>query len=129
MGNVYRTMAWPKNAEPMELAIGMNLAAASVLLLLILFSQNIALPGGLESVKLTAFVTILIASVMIAMHSRLQFVGGPTYLSQIGYVAAGVALLVGMLVFGESYSWVTWVGAVIILFGASMSMKAQKAKS
>lgn len=129
MGNVYRTMAWPKNAEPMELAIGMNLAAASMLFALILISPETSLPGGLESIKVTVLITALVASVMIAMHSRLQFVGGPTYLSQIGYVAAGVALLVGMWVFGESYSWITWAGALIILIGAVFSMKAQKAKS
>lgn len=129
MGNVYRTMAWPTNAEPMELAIGMNLSAAFMLLVVILVSPVVSLPGGLESIKLAALVTALVASVMIAMHSRLQFVGGPTYLSQIGYIAAGVALLIGMLVFNESYSWITWVGAVIILIGAAVSMKAQKTKS
>lgn len=129
MGNVYRTMAWPKNAEPMELAIGMNLAAASMLFVLVLISPQASFPGGMESIKLTVLITILVASVMIAMHSRLQFVGGPTYLSQIGYIAAGVALLVGMLAFGETYSWITWLGAFVILVGAVLSMQAQKAKS
>lgn len=128
LGNVYRTMAWPKNAEPMELAIGMNLAAAVMLMTLILISPDTSLPGGLELVKLTALTTALVASVMIAMHARLQLVGGPTYLSQIGYIAAGVALLIGMLVFGEAYSWITWVGALIILVGAAVSIKAQKAQ-
>ena len=125
-GNVYRTMAWPKNAEPMELAIGMNLAAALMLLLMIMLSADVSLPGGLETIVLTAVLTALVASVMVSVHSRLQFVGGPTYLSQIGYIAAGVALLIGMLVFGETYSWVTWAGAFIILVGAALSMKAQK---
>lgn len=129
MGNVYRTMAWPDGAEPMELAIGMNLAAATMLLLLIIMLPTASLPGGLESIKLTVVVTVLVTSVMIAMHSRLQFVGGPTYLSQIGYVAAGVALLIGMLVFGETYSWITWLGALIIMVGAMLSMQAQKRQS
>lgn len=124
--NVYRTMAWPANAEPMELAMGMNIAAACMLLGIIVFSGGDSLPGGLETIKLTALFTALMASVMIALHSRLQFVGGPTYLSQIGYVAAGVALLIGMWVFGETYSWVTWIGALIILVGALLSMKAQQ---
>jgi len=125
-GNVYRTMAWPENAEPMELAMGMNLAAACMLLVIITISGDESLPGGLDSIKLTALFTALMASVMIALHSRLQFVGGPTYLSQMGYIAAGVALLIGMLFFGEAYSWITWVGALIILVGAFLSVKAQK---
>ncbi len=126
-GNVYRTMAWPHNAKPVELAIGMNLAAASMLFVLILMLPEAELPGGLETIKITVVLTVLIASLLIAVHSRLQFVGGPTYLSQIGYVAAGVALLIGMLVFDESYSWITWTGALIILAGAVISVRAQKA--
>ena len=126
-GNVYRTMAWPHKAEPVELAIGMNLAAASMLFILILVLPEAKFPAGLETIKFTVVLTVLTASVLIAVHSRLQFVGGPTYLSQIGYVAAGVALLIGTLVFGESYSWITWTGALIILAGAVISVKAQKA--
>ena len=34
---------------------------------------------------------------------RLQAVGGPVYLSQIGYVAAAVGLFSGTLFLGESY--------------------------
>lgn len=126
-GNVYRTMAWPDKAEPVELAIGMNLAAATMLFVMILILPEANLPGGLETIKITVVLTVLTASLLIAVHSRLQFVGGPTYLSQIGYVAAGVALLIGMIVFGESYSWITWTGALIILVGAVISVKAQRA--
>jgi drug/metabolite transporter (DMT)-like permease len=126
-GNVYRTMAWPENAEPVELAIGMNLAAASMLFALLLMLPEATLPGGLETIKFTAVLTVLTAILMVAVHSRLQYVGGPTYLSQIGYIAAGVALLVGKLVFGENYSLITWTGALVILVGAVISVKAQKA--
>ncbi len=125
-GNVYRTMAWPDKAEPIELAIGMNLAAASMLLVLILILPEAKFPAGLATIKFTVVLTVLTASLLIAVHARLQFVGGPTYLSQIGYVAAGVALLIGLLVFGENYSWITWTGAFIILIGAAISVKAQK---
>ncbi len=129
IGNVYRTMAWPGKAEPMELAIGLNLAAASMLLLL-----AIALPGakllvGLPSIPIVVIVTVAVASVMVALHARLQFVGGPTYLSQIGYFAAAVALLVGTLFFNEAYAALTWFGAVIVLIGAALSIIAQKKAS
>lgn len=36
IGNVYRTVAWPCQAQPMELAIGSNLASATLLLALML---------------------------------------------------------------------------------------------
>jgi len=126
VGNVFRTMAWPKNAEPMELAIGMNLAAATMLLLLVLALPSAKLSDGLPSIMPVVTLTVLVASVMIALHSRLQLVGGPTYLSQIGYIAAAVALIVGTLVFNESYALLTWVGALIILVGAALSVVAQQ---
>lgn len=126
IGNVYRTMAWPKNAEPMELAIGMNLAAACMLLLLVLTMPGAQLLLGLPSIPVVVLITVVVASVMVALHSRLQFVGGPTYLSQIGYVAAAVALLVGTLIFNESYAALTWLGAVIVLVGAALSILAQR---
>jgi len=126
VGNVFRTMAWPDNAEPMELAIGVNLAAATLLLLLVLVMPSAQLSGGLPSILPAAFFTILVASVMVALHARLQLVGGPTYLSQIGYIAAAVALLVGTLVFDESYALLTWAGALIIVVGAVLSVLAQQ---
>jgi len=129
VGNVYRTMQWPKNAEPMELAIGMNLAAALMLLTLIFFMPSIQLPGGLEKIGITVLITILVASIMIALHSRLQFFGGPTYLSQIGFVAAVIALIIGTLLLDEHYSPLTWFGALIIILGATISSMSMKASA
>jgi len=126
VGNVFRTMAWPNKAEPMELAIGINLAAATMLLLLVLIMPGAKLSVGLPSIMPVAALTLLVASVMVALHARLQLVGGPTYLSQIGYIAAAVALLVGTLVFDESYALLTWVGALIIVLGAILSVLAQR---
>lgn len=125
-GNVYRTMAWPEKAQPIEVAIGVNLASSAILLLIIVAMPSVSLPGGLESIKSTALFTALVSCFMVAVHARLQFVGGPTYLSQIGYVAAAVALLIGMVFFDEKYSWITWLGAASILIGAGVSMRAQK---
>jgi len=134
IGNVYRTMAWPGNAEPMELAIGMNLAAAIMLVLLLMVMPgaplfSAALFSGMQSILPVVALTVLVASVMVALHARLQLVGGPTYLSQIGYIAAAVALLVGTLVFNESYALLTWIGAFIILIGAALSVIAQRSSN
>lgn len=125
IGNVFRTMAWPKNTEPMELAIGVNLAAAVMLFLLIAFMPGAQPTGALQSIWPVATLTVVVASVMVALHARLQLVGGPTYLSQIGYVAAAVALAIGTFVFNESYALLTWVGALIIVLGAILSVFAQ----
>lgn len=126
IGNVFRTMAWPSNAEPMELAIGINLAAAVMLFFIVLVLPGVQLSQGLFSIVPTVVLTVLVASVMVALHARLQLVGGPTYLSQIGYIAAVVALLVGTGIFNESYALLTWVGALIIVIGAALSVFAQQ---
>ena len=42
-------------------------------------------------------------------------VGGPVYLSQIGYVAAAVGLFSGTLFLGERYGLLTWLGAAVII--------------
>jgi drug/metabolite transporter (DMT)-like permease len=65
---------------------------------------------------------------MFAFFFRLQHVGGPVYLSQIGYVAAAVGLLSGTLFLGEHYGLLTWLGAVIIVAGVFLTTKAQAKK-
>ena len=51
------------------------------------------------------------ASAMFVFFFRLQAVGGPVYLSQIGYVGAAVGLVSGTLLLGERYQLLTWLGA------------------
>jgi len=69
------------------------------------------------------------ASAMFAFFFRLQAVGGPVYLSQIGYVAAAVGLFAGTIFLGEHYQLLTWAGAVIITIGVIITTKAQNQKA
>ena len=62
---------------------------------------------------------------MFVFFFRLQAVGGPVYLSQIGYVGAAVGLVSGVLFLGESYGLVTWFGALVITIGIILTTKAQ----
>ena len=64
---------------------------------------------------------------MFVFFFRLQAVGGPVYLSQIGYVAAAVGLVSGTVVFGERYQLWTWIGAGIIAAGVAITTRAQSA--
>jgi drug/metabolite transporter (DMT)-like permease len=65
------------------------------------------------------------SALMFFFFFRLQSVGGPVYLSQIGYVGAAVGLISGVLFLGESYGLVTWLGAAVITVGIVMTTKAQ----
>ena len=56
---------------------------------------------------------------------RLQAVGGPTYLSQIGYVAAALSVAIGVALLGETYPTMVWAGVAIVAAGIGLSTLAQ----
>lgn len=132
-GNIYRTWAWPKEAGPIELAAGSHLAAA-LLLAALLLEPGPAPDGALASDGALALLAahpalvlaqVAAASAMFAFFFRLQAVGGPVYLSQIGYVAAAVGLLAGVFFLGERYAPLTWLGAAVVALGVALTTKAQ----
>ncbi|WEX10371.1 DMT family transporter [Chelativorans sp. AA-79] len=124
-GNIYRTMDWPENTGPIELAAGSHLAAAAMLLAGILLSGEAGSFATLPGMPLLVLAQVAAASSMFAFFFRLQAVGGPVYLSQIGYVGAAVGLAIGVLFLGERYSALTWIGAAILAAGVFMTTKAQ----
>ena len=129
VGNIYRTLAWPPQADPMNLAIGSNLAAAMVLLVLLLLTGQIAAVQGLAAVPWVALAQVLASSAMFSVFFRLQQVGGPTYLSQIGYIGAAIALFAGTAILGESYAWTTWAGALVIAAGIALGVISEQRRS
>ena len=62
---------------------------------------------------------IAVSATMFALFFRLQVVGGPVYLSQIGYVAAATSLVIGTFFLRESYALVTWAGGLVIVAGVA----------
>ncbi|TJV41049.1 MAG: DMT family transporter [Mesorhizobium sp.] len=128
-GNIYRTVDWPQDTGPIELAVGSHLAAATLLLagILVLFGVRAFAPLG--GVPLVVVGQVASAAAMFAFFFRLQAVGGPVYLSQIGYVAAAVGLFAGTIFLGEHYRLLTWAGAVIITIGVVTTTRAQSQKA
>lgn len=127
IGNVFRTACWPKDTKPMQAGAAANLLSVPPLLALS------AWHGGLDLSPIIAHWPLAVlqwaASIgMYLLFFRLQWVGGPTYLSQIGYFAAAVGLAVGTLVFGESYPALVWIGAALILAGIGASALEQRRK-
>jgi drug/metabolite transporter (DMT)-like permease len=124
-GNIYRTVDWPEDTGPIELAVGSHLASATLLLAGILALFGIKAFAPLGGVPLVVIAQVASASAMFAFFFRLQAVGGPVYLSQIGYVAAAVGLFAGTIFLGEHYQLLTWAGAAIITAGVFITTKAQ----
>lgn len=125
IGNIYRTWDWPEGAGPIELAAGSHLAAAALLFAFILATGEAGSVAGLAGVPLLSALQVASAAGMFAFFFRLQAVGGPVYLSQIGYVGAAVGLFSGVVFLGETYQALTWIGALIVVAGVAMTTKAQ----
>ncbi|WP_119271567.1 DMT family transporter [Taklimakanibacter deserti] len=129
IGNIYRTYDWPEGSGPIELAAGSHVAAALMLLLGLGLTGQAGSFALLPHMPLLVLAQVVSASMMFSVFFRLQAVGGPVYLSQIGYVAAAIGLGSGVIFLGEHYQLLTWIGAVISVVGVLMTTKAQAEQS
>jgi drug/metabolite transporter (DMT)-like permease len=62
------------------------------------------------------------SSLMLPLFFRLQRVGGPVTLSQIGIVAAGVGVGIGSAFLGERYAAIVWIGVAVIVTGVALTV-------
>jgi drug/metabolite transporter (DMT)-like permease len=123
-GNVYRTLGWPQGAGPMRLGAMINLAAVIPLCVLALLWGGVDFHPLLKVPGLVA-AQLLASTIMYLTFFRLQAVGGPTYLSQIGYVAAALSVAVGVTLLGETYPAIVWAGVAVVAVGIALSTFAQ----
>ena len=123
-GNVYRTWAWPKGAGPMRLGAVVNLAAVLPLALLGWAWNGLDL-APLASVPWLVAAQLAASTIMYLTFFRLQAVGGPTYLSQIGYVAAVLSVAIGVTLLGETFPLTVWAGVAVVAVGIALSTLAQ----
>ena len=127
-GNVFRTVAWPFGASPRKLAAHTNIAAVPFLAVLVYGLTGTIDVMPLANIPWLVALQLVVSIIMFLMFFRLQQVGGPTYLSQIGYVAAAVGVVVGVFYFGETYPKSVWTGAGIIAIGIAFSTLGQSKK-
>ena len=102
VGNVYRTLKWPRGATSAELSIGMMFFAFLALAVFTAVSGIALLPDPLDVKAWMLFgAQTMIFTLQNGLYFRLQKVAGPVYLSQIGSVGAVVGLVFAYLAFGE----------------------------
>ena len=126
LGNVYRSLDWPPRADGTWLAVGSHGVAA--LLLLALCALTGAWRGlpALAGVPWLAAAQVAAAVLMFPLFFRLQALGGPVLLSQIGTVGAGVGVAVGAGLLGERYPLLVWGGVALIALGIGLTVWARR---
>lgn len=126
VGNIYRTVRWPKGEAPDVLAPGM--LAASGLTLLAVGAVVGILPGVPSEFSLAVSVESAVPVLLILAQGAtfslqyllffiLQKRGGPVYLSLLGSVGAVVGVPIAVLLLGETLPQGLAVGGVLIALG------------
>ncbi|MEO9899960.1 DMT family transporter [Nisaea sp.] len=126
VGNVYRTVAWPENTSPDALAFWSHGAAIIAFVGLLFLVEGGVPVASLAAVPEAALLQAVAAAATFPLFFRLQHLGGPVLLSQIGYVAASVGLVIATLFLDERYSLATWAGALVIAVGIGLTVIAQR---
>ncbi|MEQ9547589.1 MAG: DMT family transporter [Marinobacter sp.] len=130
IGNVYRTTHWPRGATPEQLAPGMLLGGAIVILVVIVLRGEAA---TLLVDHPTLWGILIIQSVVTAVGYRgffqLQKHSSPTFLSQLGFVITPAGLLFGILFLKESFGWVVWGGVALLMVGVVLANKPVRSRA
>lgn len=118
IGNIYRTLRWPKDVSASALAPGMLIAAALLLAIVsILPNFSLAVPQR----SALPFVLILVQACIFAGQFLLLFLlqktGGPVLLSLLGAIGALVGVPVAVFLQGESPPEGLILGASLIALG------------
>lgn len=124
-GNVYRTLDWPREANLLWLAVGSNAISAICLIVLSVITGDAQTAPLLPAVPGLVVAQIAASALMFALFFRLQAVGGPVTLSQIGTVAAAVGVIIGTVGLGERYGLIVWTGVGLIAIGILLTLYAR----
>jgi len=116
--NIYRSRFWPNGSEAMPLVIGMLTVQGVCLFILNLVLGNFheALPGTQDTGLLLTLLALM-AGVSYLTSFNLLKLGGPVYLSQMGYVITAVTLLAGIVLWDEHYDSTDMLSMGLILSG------------
>ncbi|MCB1380375.1 MAG: DMT family transporter [Alphaproteobacteria bacterium] len=124
VGNVYRSIGWPRGAGPMRLGAMVNLSAVLPLLVVAYWWGGMDL-APLVGVPWLVAAQITASTIMYLTYFKLQDAGGPTYLAQLGYVAAVLSVAVGIVFLGETYPASVWAGVAVVAAGIALTTLAQ----
>lgn len=122
IGNVYRSVAWPKGIKSRPLAAGTLLASA---LFLSVYAQCTKTSLWPSSVSSETWLIMVLQGALTALtylvSFELQRRSNPVFYSQLGMVAALFGLFIGVFWFGERYAISIWFGVLLVIAGLRLS--------
>jgi drug/metabolite transporter (DMT)-like permease len=104
VGNIYRSLCWPRGTSPLFLASLMLLAGGVLLLPFALLFESATVLQLLTTEKLLwlLLAEVAVFSVLYFLFFVLQRLAGPVYLSQVGTVAAIFGTVIAVSALGEA---------------------------
>lgn len=127
VGNVYRSVAWPRQTQPMTLAAGTLLASAALLSIFAKLTETALISGSFGQNFLgIILVQGLLTALTYYCAFELQKRSSPVFYSQLGAVAAVFGLIIGVVWFSEKYSWGIWLGVLSVMVGLRISNHSSK---
>ena len=120
IGNVYRSRHWPEGARPLQLAPGMLLTGALLLLPLGLFGVELRPAWEQAAGAWWLAAEVALFAGMYALYFVLQKVAGAVYLSQIGSVTAITGAAVAIFLLGEQGSASMLLAALCTTVGVAL---------
>lgn len=121
IGNLYRTLRWPKGVSADALAPGMLVAAAVMLLAAgLLPGLSLAVPMDQSLPLVLIAVQSVVFAGMFLLLFLLQKTGGPVLLSLLGSVGALVGVPVAVFLQGEAPPEGLFLGAALIAAGVAL---------
>jgi drug/metabolite transporter (DMT)-like permease len=127
VSNIYRSRFWPKGSEAISLVIGMLTVQG-----ISLFFINLALGNFHDAMPMTQDLGLLLivlglmAGASYLSSFNLLRVGGPVYLSQMGYVITVVTLLAGIVMWGERYGGSELLSMGLVFSGVLLTTLTQR---
>lgn len=117
-GNIFRTLYLPKDTTDLPLAAGVMLGSAFWLAPVFLVQGGSTIVSGPGHAGLQIVIgQMAISALHYWLYMRLQRAAGPVYLSQIGYVAAAIGVVLAYLLFTELPSISLLSGIAMIIAG------------
>ncbi len=128
--NIYRSRYWPAGSEALPLAIGMLTLQSGLLFIVNLLFGNFEqfMPASPNIGGLLVLLSLMAGASYLSTFKLLR-IGGPVYLSQMGYVITAATLLAGMVIWGEQYDSNDLLSIGLILSGVLLTTWAGRNRS